>query len=80
MHRSRLNVHNDLKFTNNFFPMNKHIKVIEIGCGKNFFYKIFKNSEYTGVDISKNNIDWCNLNNNNKNHKYKHLDFLKKLI
>ena len=80
MHRSRLNVHNEFKkFTNNLFPLNKHIKVIEIGCGKNFFYKnFFKNSEYTGIDISKNNIDWCNLNNNNKNHKYKHLDFLEK--
>ncbi len=57
-------IHNDFK---NYLKSKCDIKtVLEIGCGKGVYpilnKELFKNMEYTGIDISPNAIEYCKKN------------------
>lgn len=74
MHNSRLPAHEDLI---NFYSINKKKinNVLEIGCGISYFYQnLFKNIKYSGLDISKQNVNFCLNNYKNPKHGYYHGD------
>lgn len=51
--------------------------IVDFGCGLCIGYsEAFKDKEYTGVDISPSNIDWCKRNYKNPRHNYLNLDFI----
>jgi len=52
--------------------------VCEVGCGRGIGYAdFFKDKQYTGIDISADNIEWCQKNCNNPRHKWILADFIK---
>lgn len=52
--------------------------VCEVGCGRGIGYTdFFKDKQYTGIDISADNIEWCRQNYNNPKHKWIVADFIK---
>ena len=74
MHNSRLPAHKDLI---NFYNVHKKKinNVLEIGCGISYFYQsLFKNIKYSGLDISKQNVNFCQNNYKNPKHNYYHGD------
>jgi len=51
--------------------------IVDFGCGLGIGYsEAFKEKKYTGLDISPQNIEWCNQNNKNPLHQYLNLDFI----
>jgi SAM-dependent methyltransferase len=69
MYESRINSHRNLI---EFVLGNKEItSIADFGCGTAVGYsKAFEELKYTGVDISRENIEWCLSNRNNGNHSY----------
>ena len=51
--------------------------IADFGCGLGVGYSdIYEKKEYIGIDISQENINWCNKNRDNKLHKYLCQDFI----
>lgn len=51
--------------------------VLEVGCGCAFFYpEVFADANYTGVDISRKEIDWSRGNDGRAGHRYLCGDFV----
>jgi len=76
MYDSRKYAHEDLI---NFVKQNNDIidSIADFGCGTAVGYvDAFKDKKYTGVDISEDNINWCQKNINNPDHKFIAKDFI----
>ena len=76
MHNSRLPAHKDFI---NFYNINKKKinNILEIGCGVSVFYqRLFRKIEYSGLDISKQNINFCKKNYKNFKHNYYYGDIV----
>tara|TARA_B100001094_G_scaffold91497_1_gene87473 strand:- start:756 stop:1394 length:639 start_codon:yes stop_codon:yes gene_type:complete len=77
MYNSRLDINeNIIKWVRE--KDDKIKSVADFGCGVSIgFSEAFSDKFFTGIDISKRNIDWCKDNYNNSKHVYMHKDFAK---